>query len=145
MSRNAGRQEERSPSMASMIDTLNNDDASVAVVGATDNRRKFGSRIYRDLKRKGIRVLPVNPMRETVDGDRAYPSLGDLPETPGIVNFVVPPSRTLRILEEAEGLGYMRVWVQPGAGDAAVVEYLEGHGFEYLVDDCIMVRSLPRQ
>ena len=146
MNRNAGASEERSLFMASMIDTLNNGDPAVAIVGATDNPRKFGSRIYRDLKSKGFRVYPVNPMRETVDGDRAYPGLGDLPETPDIVNFVVPPSRTLRILGEAVELGgYKQVWIQPGAGDAAVVRYLDEHGFDYLIDDCIMVRTVPRR
>ncbi len=131
--------------MNSMILRLNNDDPSVAIVGATDSERKFGSKIYRDLKGKGVRLFPVNPTRETVDGDRAYPDLASLPEAPGIVNFVVPPQRTLRILKEARNLGYMSVWVQPGAADAAVVSYLDEHDFEYIVDDCIMVRFRPRR
>lgn len=128
-----------------MISTLNQDDAAVAIVGATDNPRKFGARIYRDLKHKGVRVFPVNPTRGTVDGDRCYPDLASLPEHPSIVNFVVPPQRTLRILGEAKQLGYTNVWVQPGAGGTAVVRYLDDHGFDYLVDDCIMVRSVPRR
>jgi len=131
--------------MDSIIDILNGADPVVAVVGATDSPHKFGSRIYRNLKGKGYRLYPVNPTRETVDGDRAYSSLSDVPETPDIVNFVVPPVRTLRVLEEAEELGYKRVWVQPGAGDAAVVRYLDEQGFDYLIDDCIMVMSSPHR
>ena len=130
--------------MTSLIDTLNTGDPTVAVVGATDSNGKFGARIYRDLKKKGFRVYPVNPTKETVDGDRAYGRLRDLPEAPTIVNFVVPPQRTLRVLEEAGELGYDRVWIQPGAGDGAVVDYLDDHGFDYIVDDCIMVRSMQR-
>ncbi|MEA2024808.1 MAG: CoA-binding protein [Actinomycetota bacterium] len=123
---------------------LNGGDPVVAVVGATDNPRKYGNRIYLDLKRKGFRVYPVNPSGDTVDGDPAYPKLSDLPETPDIVNFVVPPPRTLRILEQARGLGVMTVWVQPGAENEAVTRYLDEHGFDYVTDDCIMVRTGDR-
>jgi predicted CoA-binding protein len=120
---------------------LNEGDPVVAVIGATDNPRKYGNRIYLDLKRKGFRVYPVNPSRDTVDGDPAYASLPDLPEIPDIINFVVPPSRTLRVLEQAKELGFTTVWIQPGAENAAVMSYLEEHGFDYLVNACIMVRA----
>jgi len=130
--------------MTSLLDILNGDDPLIAIVGATDSPRKFGSRIYLDLKRKGYRLYPVTPTRATVDGDRAYPTLADLPRAPDIVDFVVPPSRTLRILEEAGELGYLGAWIQPGAESPDVVRYLDDHGFEYIVDDCIMVRSRVR-
>ena len=117
--------------------------ATVAVVGATDTAYKYGSRIYRDLKRKGYPVWAVNPHRSTVDGDPAYATLADLPGRPAVINFVVPPDQTLAVLEQARDLGYTDVWVQPGAESARVVEYLDDHGFNYLVNACIMV-SAPR-
>ncbi|MCJ7780995.1 MAG: CoA-binding protein [Acidimicrobiia bacterium] len=120
---------------------LNEGDPVVAVVGATDNPQKFGNRIYRDLKGKGFRVYPVNPSRDTVDGDLSYARLSDLPEKPDIINFVVPPTRTLRVLEQAKELGFTTVWIQPGAENETVKAYLEEHGFEYLVNACIMVRA----
>jgi len=121
------------------------DDATtVAVVGATDDPEKYGSVIYRDLKAKGFTVFAVNPNRPRVDGDRAYGSLADLPEPPTIVTMVVPPPETLRVLHQAEELGLRHVWVQPGAADGAVVDYLAEHGFTSIVDACIMVRSRYR-
>lgn len=117
--------------------------ATVAVVGATDNLRKYGARIYRDLKRKGFPVYAVNPYRTTVDGDPAYGKLADLPGSPTVVNFVVPPDQTLNVLEQALELGYTDVWVQPGAESARVLEFLEDNHFNYLSDACIMV-SAPR-
>jgi predicted CoA-binding protein len=113
--------------------------ATVAVVGATDNPRKYGAIIYRDLKRKGFGVFPVNPHRRTVDGDRAYASLADLPAAPTVVNFVVPPEETLSVLEQALDLGYLNVWVQPGAESTRVLEYLRDNPFNYLARACIMV------
>lgn len=115
--------------------------ATVALVGATDSPHKYGSIIYRDLKRKGFPVFAVNPHRETVDGDPAYATLADLPTRPTVVNFVVPPDQTLAVLEQARDLGYMDVWVQPGAESARVLEYLEDAGFNYLARACIMVSA----
>jgi predicted CoA-binding protein len=115
--------------------------ATVAIVGATDNPGKYGSVIYRDLKRKGFRVFAVNPHRSTVDGDEAYPDLASLPEAPTVVNFVVPPEATLTVLKEADQLGYRNVWVQPGAESPAVLLYLQQNKFNYLANACIMIHS----
>lgn len=117
----------------------------IAVVGATDDPAKFGGRIYRDLKRKGYRVFAVNPGRGTVNGDPCHSSLADLPEPPTLVDFVVPPRVTLEVLRQCVALGVNRVWLQPGAEDAAVLAYAERNGLSVRAHDCIMVktRELP--
>jgi len=114
---------------------------TVAVVGASDNPAKYGSKIYRDLKGKGFTVYPVNPARETVDGDPTFSSLAEISEPPTIVNLVVPPQRTLRILKQCKELGLTKVWIQPGAESDEVVEYLEQEDFTHLVNACIMVHA----
>lgn len=123
---------------------LRDPDTTVAVVGATDDPRKYGSVIYRDLKRKGFTVFPVNPGRDFVDGDATYASLADLPEDPTIVNIVVPPAVTLKVLQEADRLGHRNVWIQPGAEDPAVLRYVQENDFTYLANACIMVQSRAR-
>lgn len=117
--------------------------STVAVVGATDDESKYGNKIYRDLKAKGFGVFAVNPGRETVDGDPCWPSLSDLPEPPTIVDIVVPPRLTLEVLKECTRLGLRNVWVQPGAADEAVRQYVAANDFNALVDACIMVHSRP--
>jgi len=115
--------------------------ASIAVVGATDNLHKYGSIIYRELKRKGFPVYAVNLHRDTVDGDPSYATLADLPTSPTVLNFVVPPEESLVVLEQAQELCYMNVWLQPGSESIRVVEYLDDAGFNYLTGSCIMVAS----
>jgi predicted CoA-binding protein len=119
-------------------------ETSVAVVGATDDPLKYGSVIYRDLKNKGFEVWPVNPHRQTVDGDRTYARLADLPEAPTIVNYVVPEDAALVVLHDAKTLGYLNAWVQPGAESPAVLRFLQEHSFNYLANACIMVQSRAR-
>ncbi len=120
---------------------LNSEDPLIAIVGATDHPSKYGGIIYRDLKRKGYRVVPINPLRSTVDGDRCFASLGDLKETPDIVNVVVPPVRTLRLLDDIAAMDDAVVWIQPGAANAAVRSRVVELGIPSLIDACIMVEA----
>ncbi len=119
-------------------------DPLIAVVGATDRPGKFGGTIYRDLKAKGYRVVAVNPSRSTVDGDQSFKSVADLPESPDIINIVVPPPRTMRVLEDAVLVEDVAVWIQPGAADAAVRERVAELGIPALIDACIMVEARVR-
>ncbi|MEN8041861.1 MAG: CoA-binding protein [Actinomycetota bacterium] len=119
-------------------------DPLIAVVGATDIPGKYGGKIYRDLKAKGYRVAAVNPGRSTVDGDVSYKSLDDLPEVPDIVNVVVPPPRTLRVLDKVAEFDDAAVWIQPGAADDAVRRRVEELGIPALIDACIMVQARVR-
>lgn len=128
----------------SILDLLESQDPLIAVVGANDNPDKFGHRIYRDLKRKGYRVIPVNPNRATVDDDVCYARLADLPERPDIVNIVIPPAAATRVVRECLDLGWRNVWLQPGAESSELLKFLEENGFNYLANTCIMVKSRGR-
>ena len=119
-------------------------DPLIAIVGATDAPGKYGGIIYRDMKAKGYRVVGINPQRVTVDGDPAYASLADLVEAPDIVNIVVPPQRTMRVLEQAALIEDVAVWIQPGAADDAVRARVAELGLPALIDACIMVRARAR-
>jgi predicted CoA-binding protein len=125
----------------SITDLLEDPTTTVAVVGATDTPGKYGGIIYRDLKAKGFTVFAVNPAAESVDGDPAYATLADLPETPTIVNVVVNPWLGRRVLRKALELGLMNVWLQPGAENDELVAFLDENGFNYLANACIMVKS----
>jgi predicted CoA-binding protein len=129
--------------MKDLISLLNSSGTRIALVGASENPSKYGSIIYRDLRGKGINVVPVNPNRGRIHGDRAYASLAELPQKPDIVNIVTPPEISLQILKECLSLGYLDVWLQPGAWDGQVEFFLKEHGFNYLVDACTMAQSSP--
>lgn len=127
--------------MDPLTETLTNHDATIAVVGASDNEAKYGAVIYRDLKRKGYRVFPVNPHRDTVDGDPAYASVADLPVDPDIIDLVVPAEVGVKVVRQALDVGYDRIWVQPGAESPELLTLLQESDAEYIAHACIMVRS----
>lgn len=124
-----------------MYDLLDSTDTVIAVVGATDTPGKYGGIIYRDLKNRGYDVLAVNPRRDTVDGDPAYPDLAALPRRPDIVDFVVPPEVGRQVADLARELGYDNLWFQPGAGDDDLTARLIADGASVLDGPCIMVMA----
>ncbi len=115
----------------------------IALVGATNNSAKFGNKIMKDLMRKGFEVVPINRKAQSVE---AVPSFNTLREAQKeksleLVVYVIPPKMTRESLEEAKALGLKKIWIQPGAADSSVREYLEENDFEYLVDECVMVET----
>lgn len=112
---------------------------SWAVVGATANPQKFGFKIYRFLKQRGIKVYAVNPGVAEILGDPCYPSLKDLPELPDAVDIVVPPQVGVGIVKECAELGIRKVWLQPGANGAEVIRTAQELGLQLVHDACIMV------
>src|SRR5258708_27275442 len=80
---------------------------SVAIVGQSDDAAKAAGRPLKFLRRIGYagRVYPINPRRETVLGERAWPSLAALPETPDHVYIVTPTEAAVEAVEECGRLG----------------------------------------
>lgn len=111
-----------------------------AVVGANQNREKYGNRIYRALKEKGYEVYAVNPGYDNVEGDICYPDLSALPKLPEVINMVVPPKRALPILEDAARLGIKYVWFQPDTSDADTEAKIKELGLE-AVYACVLVAT----
>ncbi len=116
---------------------------NIALIGATNDKTKYGNIIFHDLINKGYTVFPVNPKASTIEGHKAYKNLEQLIQVQQVdlLVFVVPPKITYQILQEALKLNLKKVWIQPGAGDEEVRNFLENNQFEYLMDACVMVMS----
>lgn len=110
-----------------------------AVVGASEDRSKFGNRIFRDLRDAGYTVYPVNPKGGEFEGAKVYPSLAELPQPPEVIDLVVPPAVTEQVVKEAHELGLTRVWMQPGAESEAAIAFCREHGIQVVHGACAMV------
>lgn len=121
---------------------------SCAVVGASRDPEKFGALVYRRLKEAGKTVYAVNPSAEEVEGDRCYPSLSALPQTPILAVMVVPPRVTEDAVTECIRLGIKQIWMQPGAESEAAIAGCHANGIAVVSGGaCIMVglRTLKYQ
>lgn len=113
-----------------------------AVVGASDNRAKFGNRMYRVLRERGYTVYPVNPTLATVEGDPAYPDIASLPEGVEVLDIVIPPGRVPPVLDQAKAAGITRIWLQPGAESPEVIAHAAALGLDVIAGGpCAMVEA----
>lgn len=116
---------------------------TLAVVGVSRDRNKFGNTAYRNLKEKGYRVFAVNRNIDQVEGDPCYPNLAALPEKVDGVVIVVPPKETEQVVREAEAAGIKRVWMQPGAESPEAIAFCEARGIAVVHGECIMMFAPP--
>src|SRR3989344_328414 len=119
---------------------------NIAVVGASNNPDKYGYTIVRHLLADGHTVYPVNPKEKIILGSPCYRKVGDIESNVDIVDIVVPPKITLKVLRHVRSLGRMNVWIQPGAESRDVISYLERHSDDFGIityNQCIMT-SLDR-
>jgi len=95
---------------------------TVAVVGASSDRHKFGNRALRAFQSAGYRVIPINPSEPQVEGMRAYASVLDVPEAIDMATVYVQPDVALRLLPEFERKQIPEIWVNPGAESDELLE-----------------------
>ena len=110
-----------------------------AVVGVSDQRNKYGNKVYRHLRNNDYNVFPINPTLDKVEGDKAYKYLKDLPETPDVVNFVVRPMVTNNKLKKFKDLGINYAWAQPGASNSKSEEIAQENDINLIRDECVLV------
>jgi predicted CoA-binding protein len=94
---------------------------TVAVIGASSNRAKYGNKALRAFAQQGYRVFPINPREETIEGHRVYRSVLDVPDPIDMATVYVPGSVGVRVLDEVAQKGIGEVWLNPGADDPRVV------------------------
>jgi acetate---CoA ligase (ADP-forming) len=94
---------------------------SVALIGASDDPTKTASRPLRFLRRSGFKgiVYPVNPRRDMVLGERAWPSLDALPQIPDHAFILTPTEAVIAAVEECGRIGVAVVTIlASGFGEA---------------------------
>jgi predicted CoA-binding protein len=115
----------------------------IAVVGVSRNKNKFGNAVYKTLKKKGIKVLPVNPHLTHFEGDKCFSSIETLPPDVKALFINTPPESTMKIVESACKRGIQHMWLQQGSSNDDVLKYLEGKDINYVADRCIMMFAQP--
>ncbi len=94
---------------------------TVAVIGASNDRRKFGNKALRAFRAQGYTLIPINPRLAEVEGERAYPRLTDYPGTIDEATVYVPAEAGLGVIEDIAAKKIPIVWLNPGADDPEVV------------------------
>lgn len=94
---------------------------TVAVIGASSNRDKFGNKAMRAFERKGYVVIPINPREAEVEGHKTYASVLDVPGPIDMATVYLPPRAGVKVMDELAKKGVPEVWLNPGADGSEVV------------------------
>jgi predicted CoA-binding protein len=103
---------------------------TVAVIGASSNREKFGNKALRAFAQRGYTVIPINPSEREVEGHRAYQSVLDVPGAIDLATVYVAPPVGVRVMDDLAQKGVPEVWLNPGADDRSVVEKARSLGLK---------------
>jgi predicted CoA-binding protein len=105
----------------------------VAVIGASNDRRKFGNKAVRAFARQGYDVKPVNPNTATVEGIIAYASITDIPGPIDLVTMYVPSEVGERLLADIASKRPAELWINPGAESDTLLAKAEALGLQPIV------------
>ena len=125
-----------------VLEKLKEQNTVIALIGASNDKNKYGNKIYRDLRNKGYNIIPINPKEKTIEGDKAYTSIEQIDKLPDIANFVVPPPIAMKLAKHITNLGIKHLWFQPGSESDELENWLKNtDGIKYLINSCIMVET----
>jgi predicted CoA-binding protein len=110
---------------------------TIALVGASGNPDKASHGIMQKLQSAGYKVIPVNPKETEILGERAYPSLLDVPERVDIVDVFRRAEDTPSIADEAVKIGAKALWLQSGISNEDAAARASAGGLMVVMDACI--------
>jgi predicted CoA-binding protein len=103
---------------------------TVAVIGASRERNKYGNRAVRAYLRQGWTVYPVNPNDHDVEGLATYARITDIPGAVDRATLYVPPAVGLTLLADIKAKGVKETFLNPGAESDELVAEAERLGLD---------------
>lgn len=94
---------------------------TVAVIGASNNRNKFGNKAVRAYQQQGYTVYPISLSETKIEGEKAYRSILDIPVRPDRVTVYIPPPQLLKVLPDIAVKGCDELWLNPGTESPEVL------------------------
>jgi hypothetical protein len=116
---------------------------SIAVIGASNDRSKYGNRAVRTYQAQGWTVFPVNPREMMIEGLSAFRSVADLPGPVDRASLYVPPSVGIGLLDAIAARGAKELWVNPGSGSPELLARAVQLGLP-TVEACSIIAAADR-
>jgi uncharacterized protein len=111
---------------------------TIAIIGASADRAKFGNKAVRAFLRQGYTVYPVNPKETEIEGLSVHKSIKDVPVRPAMISVYLPPPVLLKVLPDIAARGCDELWLNPGTESDEVLLAAEKLGLN-VVQACSIV------
>ena len=115
------------------------DNRTIAVVGLSANWYRPSYFAAKYLQEHGYRVIPVNPLYDSVLGEKCYQSLADIPEKVDVVDCFRRSEEIPALAGEAIAIGAKVLWMQLGVTSAEARRRAEDAGLEVVEDRCMKI------
>ena len=124
-------------SKTDLIGELLKNARTIAVVGLSDNPMRTSYGVSKYMQSQGYKIIPVNPQIDASLGEKAYASLGDVPEAIDLVNVFRRPDHVPEVVDEAIRLKLPAIWLQEGVVNEAAATRARKAGICVVMDRCI--------
>jgi predicted CoA-binding protein len=111
---------------------------TIAVVGLSSRRSRPSYGVSEYMQSAGYRIIPVNPNESEVLGEKAYPTLDDVPEHIDIVDIFRGSELVPEVVDAAIRVGARGVWMQEGVIHEDAAQLARAAGLEVVMDHCIL-------
>jgi len=105
----------------------------IAIIGASNNKEKYGNKAVRAYKKQGHSVYPVNPREKTIEGLSTYKSILDIPDEIERASIYLPHEIGATIIEEIAEKGVKEVFLNPGSESKELIEKAEKLGLNVII------------
>jgi len=110
---------------------------NIAVVGLSPNPARPSYMVARALQGFGFNIIPVRPATAEVLGEKAYPTLAEVPVPIDLVNVFRAAEHLDAVVDECLALGIPAIWIQEGIVNEAAAERARAAGMTVVMDRCI--------
>ena len=119
------------------------DAQTFGLVGASRNPKKFGYAAFKELKDKGMKIVPVNPFADEIYGSSVFHDVKSLPEDVKGLIIMTKKSETPAVIRDAKEKGIRQIWIQQMADSVEAIKELEGTGINFITGECILMHFKP--
>ncbi len=133
------------PTEAERITELLKSAKTIAVVGLTNTPTRPSYGVSHYMQSQGYRIIPVNPNITEWMGEKAYPSLLDVPEKVDIVDVFRRPDAVPEVVDQAIQIEAPAIWMQEGVVHHEAAEKARQAGIFVVMDRCILKEHIKRQ
>jgi len=110
---------------------------TIASVGLSSNPEKPSYGVVSYLHGQGYKIIPVNPTASEIMGEKAYPSLSDIPDKVDVVQIFRKPEDVPPVVDEAIKIGAKVVWMQEGIVNQEAAQKAREAGLQVVMDTCM--------
>jgi len=128
-----------------IIESIIKNSKTIAVVGLSDKPDRDSNGVASYLQREGYKIIPVNPAKDNILGEKSYPDLSSIPEPVDLVDVfrrsdAVDPIVDMAILIKAKA-----IWFQQGVVNPEAAQKAADAGLKVVMDRCLYVEHRKLQ